>query len=64
MGQAFVFALGQMLGLDQSMLLTGALWPVELLWVPALALGVSLGAALLPAFGAYRSDVLQLLQSR
>ena len=64
LGQAFVFALGQMLGLDQSMLLTGALWPVELLWVPALALGVSLGAALLPAFGAYRSDVLQLLQSR
>ena len=64
LGQAFVFALGQMLGLDQSLLLAGALWPVELLWVPALALGVSLGAALLPAFGAYRSDVLQLLQSR
>ena len=64
LGQAFVFALGQMLGLDQSLLLAGALWPVALLWVPALALGVSLGAALLPAFGAYRSDVLQLLQSR
>ena len=64
LGQAFLFALGQMLGLDQSLLLAGALWPVALLWVPALALGVSLGAALLPAFGAYRSDVLQLLQSR
>ena len=64
LGQCFVLALGWMLGLDQSLLLTGALWPAELLWVPALALGVSLGAALLPALGAYRSDVLQLLQSR
>jgi len=64
LGQGFVFALGQMLGLDQSLLLAGALWPVALLWVPMLALGVSMGAALLPAFGAYRSDVLQLLQSR
>ena len=64
LGQCFVLGLGWMLGLDQSLLLTGALWPAELLWVPALALGVSLGAALLPALGAYRSDVLQLLQSR
>jgi len=64
LGQAFVLALGWMLGLDQSLLLAGALWPLELLWVPALALGVSLGAALLPALGAYRSDVLKLLQSR
>jgi len=64
LGQIFVLALGWMLGLDQSLLLAGALWPLELLWVPALALGVSLGAALLPALGAYRSDVLQLLQSR
>ena len=47
-----------------ALLLTEALWPAELLWVPGLALGVSLGAALLPALGAYRSDVLQLLQSR
>ncbi|MEI7514450.1 MAG: FtsX-like permease family protein [Betaproteobacteria bacterium] len=64
LGQVFVLALGWMLGLDQSLLLAGAVWPLELLWVPALALGVSLGAALLPALGAYRSDVLQLLQSR
>ena len=64
LGQCFVLALAWMLGLDQSLLLAGALWPAELLWVPALALGVSLGAALLPALGAYRSDVLQLLQSR
>jgi putative ABC transport system permease protein len=64
LGQIFVLALGWMLGLDQSLLLAGVLWPLELLWVPALALGVSLGAALLPAMGAYRSDVLKLLQSR
>jgi putative ABC transport system permease protein len=64
LGQCFVLALGWMLGLDQSLLQAGALWPAELLWVPALALAVSLGAALLPALGAYRSDVLQLLQSR
>ena len=64
LGQCFVLALGWMLGLDQSLLLNGALWPAALLWVPALALGVSLGAALLPALGAYRSDVLELLQSR
>jgi putative ABC transport system permease protein len=64
LGQIFVLALGWMLGLDQSLLLAGALWPLELLWVPALALAVSLGAALLPALGAYRSNVLQLLQSR
>ena len=64
LGQCFVLALGWMLGLDQSLLLNGALWPAALLWVPALALGVSLGAALLPALGAYRANVLQLLQSR
>ena len=40
------------------------LWPLTLLLVPALAVLVSLGAALLPAWDAYRSDVLQLLQSR
>jgi uncharacterized protein YhdP len=56
--------LGWFLGLDHSLLLGGFAWPVELAVVPCLALGVSLGAALLPALGAYRSHVLQLLQSR
>ena len=64
LGQCFVLALGWLLGLDQSLLLNGALWPAELLWVPSLALGVSLGAALLPALGAYRSNVFELLQSQ
>jgi putative ABC transport system permease protein len=39
-------------------------WPVELWIVPCLALGVSLVSALLPAIGAYRVSVLELLQSR
>jgi putative ABC transport system permease protein len=64
LGQAFVGLLGWFLGLDNSLLLGGLVWPVELAVVPCLALGVSLGAALLPALGAYRSNVLQLLQSR
>jgi hypothetical protein len=35
---------------------------MELLWVPGLAMGVSLVAAALPALGAYRVSVLALLQ--
>jgi putative ABC transport system permease protein len=64
LGQIFVLALGRMLGFDQSLLLGGAMWPPELAWVPALAMAVSVAAALLPAIGVYRLDVLQLLQER
>ena len=64
LGQLFMLALAYLLGLENSLMLGGAAWPAELLWVPALALGVSLLAALLPALGAYRSDVLELLQAR
>lgn len=64
LGQAFAAALGWFLQLDNSLLLGGMVWPPELAVVPALALGVSLGAALLPAVGAYRVSVLELLQSR
>jgi len=39
-------------------------WPIDLWVVPLLALLVSFGAALLPAVGAYRVSVLELLQSR
>jgi putative ABC transport system permease protein len=62
LGQGFTAALGWFLKLDNSLLLGGWVWPGELWMVPALALGVSLGAALLPAFGAYRVSVLSLLQ--
>jgi len=64
LGQGFAAALGWFLQLDSSLLLGGLSWPAELVWVPALALAVSLGAALLPALGAYRVSVLELLQTR
>jgi putative ABC transport system permease protein len=63
-GQALTALIGWMLQLDNSLLIGGLVWPVELLWVPALACGVSLAAAALPAAGAYRVSVLELLQSR
>ena len=64
LGQAFAAALGWFLQLDGTLLIGGMVWPPALAVVPALALGVSLGAALLPALGAYRLSVLELLQTR
>jgi putative ABC transport system permease protein len=64
LGQGFASALGWFLQLDHSLLVGGMIWPTELGWVPVLALSVSLAAALLPAVGAYRVSVLELLQSR
>ena len=64
LGQCFTLLLGWFLHLDTSLLVGGLVWPEELAVVPALALIVSLGAALLPALGAYRVSVLELLQSR
>ncbi len=63
-GQALTALIGWMLQLDSSLLIGGLVWPMELLWVPALACGISLAAAILPALGAYRVSVLELLQSR
>ena len=64
LGQGFAAALGWFLLLDSTLLIGGMVWPPALAVVPALALGVSLGAALLPALGAYRVSVLELLQGR
>jgi putative ABC transport system permease protein len=64
LGQGFAFALGWFLQLDTTLLVGGWVWPSELRVVPLLALAVSLGAALLPAIGAYRVSVLALLQGR
>jgi len=64
LGQGFALALAWFLQLDNSLLIGGMVWPAEPAVVPALALGVSLGAALLPALGAYRVSVLELLQDR
>ena len=63
-GQALTALIAWMLQLDNSLLIGGLVWPVELLWVPALACAVSLAAAIIPAVGAYRVSVLELLQSR
>jgi hypothetical protein len=64
LGQAFVLGLAWAMGLESTLLSMGMLWPAPLALVPALALTVSVAAAHLPAWGAYRSDVLELLQSR
>lgn len=64
LGQGLLALLAHLLALDQSLLIGGLVWPPELGWVPALALGVSLAAALLPTLGAYRVSVQELLQSR
>jgi putative ABC transport system permease protein len=64
LGQSFAAALAWMLQLDQSLLIGGISWPPELAVVPCLALGVSLLSAILPAVGAYRVSVFELLQSR
>ena len=63
-GQALTALIAWMLQLDNSLLIGGLVWPMELLWVPALACGIALAAAILPAAGAYRVSVLELLQSR
>ncbi len=63
-GQELMAALAWFLQLDKSVLIGGLLWPVELWSVPALAVGVALLSALLPAYEAYRADVFELLQSR
>ena len=63
-GQALTALLAWLLQLDNSLLIGGLAWPLDLWLVPGLALGVSLLAALLPTLGAYRVSVLELLQSR
>jgi putative ABC transport system permease protein len=63
-GQGMTAALAWMLQLDNSLLIGGMAWPQTLWVVPMVAMGVSLVAALLPALGAYRISVLELLQGR
>ncbi len=64
LGQAFAAALAWLLQLDNSLLIGGMVWPMQLWVVPCLALGVSLVSALLPTLAAYRVSVLELLQTR
>jgi putative ABC transport system permease protein len=64
LGQGFTMALGWFLKLDNSLLIGGMVWPHDVWVVPVLAIGVSTVSALLPAIGAYRVSVLEMLQSR
>lgn len=63
-GQGMAVGLAWLLQLDNSLLIGGMVWPPALWLVPAMALGVSLVAAILPALGAYRVSVLELLQGK
>jgi putative ABC transport system permease protein len=63
-GQGMAAGLAWLLQLDNALLMGGMAWPTELWVVPAVALGVSLAAALLPALAAYRVTVLELLQGK
>ncbi len=61
LGQGLMAWLGHLLTLDASVLLAAGLWPPALGWVPLAALVLALLAALLPALGAYRVNVSELL---
>jgi len=63
-GHGLTGLLGYLLQAEQSLPLTGWLWLGVEAWVPALALGVAVLAALLPALSAYRVEAGQLLSSR
>ncbi|MDT4843641.1 hypothetical protein FQZ97_775760 [compost metagenome] len=56
--------LGSMVMDSQSLAIHGWQWVPAEGWVPALALGVAVVAALVPVVSAYRVDVSQLLNSR
>lgn len=62
LGQGLVAWLGWLLQLDQSVLLGGWAWPASLWGVPLLAVLVAAAAALVPAYGAYRVSVFELLR--
>ncbi|MEO6018279.1 MAG: FtsX-like permease family protein [Polaromonas sp.] len=63
-GQGLTALIAWALQLEKSVLIGALSWPVELISVPLLALGVALASALLPAWEAYRVSVFELLQSR
>jgi len=63
-GHGLTALLGYLMAAEQSLPLTGWLWLGLELWVPALATGVAVLAALLPALEAYRLEAGQLLNSR
>ncbi len=63
-GHLLTGLIGYWLQAERSLALTGWIWLPAEWWVPALGGGVALLAALLPALGAYRVNVFELLSSR
>ncbi|HYF19759.1 MAG TPA: FtsX-like permease family protein [Ramlibacter sp.] len=63
-GHGLMAAVGWLLAERQSLPLTGAVLLAEELWIPGAAVAVALLAALVPAVGAYRTDVARLLNTR
>jgi len=61
LGHALTEALGGMLKAAQQVAVTGWIWVPAELWLIALALGVGVVSALLPAWRAYRTDIARTL---
>ena len=63
-GQGVMAAVAWSLEAEKSVAIGAFVWPIELMVVPVLALGVALAASALPAWEAYRVSVFELLKSR
>jgi len=63
LAQGLMAGLPLLMPTESAGLLATTAWPLELWAVPALAWAVALAAAALPAWGAYRVDVAQLLNA-
>lgn len=61
LGHLATEVLGGMVQQAQQMEVTGWTWAAQEIWLVALAVGVGLVSALLPAFQAYRTDIAQTL---
>ena len=61
LGHLFAEALGAALKAAQQTTVTGWAWQPREWWLLALAIGVGIAAALLPAWRAYRTDVAPVL---
>lgn len=63
-GHLLTALIGYLMAAEQSLPLSGWVWFAQEVWVPVLALGVALLAALLPTLDAYRVEAGALLNSR